>query len=232
MKKALLIASALLFVSLTGCNGSTKPESIGNSLPQPIIDESLTETDTASESDTVSFSAGKETDETAEISKESKGPPTATVLQSETENTATEEPPKPTAPIQEPKPTEPPMQEPQPIEPPQTEPQQPKPTAPAPTKPPATEEPTPEPPEEIPAFDIDEWISYAQGYASEVGLNLERSAVDCWDNPITAGLHSAYLKRDIESRLNRYSRDEEITDVWIWAEPCKDGSYDLYIGYA
>lgn len=227
MKKALWITAAMLLVSLTGCAGSTEPEIPDYSLPQPVIEESLTETDTVTESETVSFSAGKGTDETAEISEESKEPPTATVSEPEAEPTATEEPSKPTAPAQEPKPTEPPRQEPQPTEPLQTEP-----TAPAPTEPPATEKPTPEPPEEIPAFDINEWISYAQGYASEVGLNLERSAVDCWDNPITAGPHSTCLKRDIESRLNRYSRDEEITDVWIWAESRGDGSYDLYIGYA
>ena len=65
-----------------------------------------------------------------------------------------------------------------------------------------------------------------------VGLRLESSAVDCWDNPITAGAHSLYLERDIQSRLNRYARDEDITDVWIWAEERPDGSYDLYIGYA
>ena len=65
-----------------------------------------------------------------------------------------------------------------------------------------------------------------------VGLRLESSAVDCWDNPISAGAHCSYLKRDIQSRLNRYARDEDITDVWIWAEARSDGKYDLYIGYA
>lgn len=227
MKKALWITAALLLVSLTGCSGSTEQEAKEISLPQPVIEESLTEAEPIAESETVSFSAGNEADETAENSEESKEPPTATVSEPEAEPAATEEAPQPTAPSQELKPTEPPRQEPQPTEPPQTEP-----TAPAPTEPPATEEPEPEPPEEIPTFDINDWISYAQGYASEVCLNLERSAVDCWDNPITAGPHSTCLKRDIESRLNRYSRDAEITDVWIWAEPHKDGSYDLYIGYS
>ena len=63
-------------------------------------------------------------------------------------------------------------------------------------------------------------------------LRLESSAVDCWDNPISAGTHCYYLGRDIQSRLNRYARDEDITDVWIWAEARSDGKYDLYIGYA
>lgn len=72
------------------------------------------------------------------------------------------------------------------------------------------------PPEEpVPDFNIDYWIGYARSYAESVGLRLESTAVDCWDNPITAGAYSACLDRDIESRLNRYSRDEDITDVWI-----------------
>lgn len=111
---------------------------------------------------------------------------------------------------------------------------------PAPTQPPAEEPPQSEPPQEtalpeeptIPDFNIQTWIDYAKNYAVSIGLRLESSAVDCWDNPITAGAHSLYLERDIESRLNRYSKDEDITDVWIWAEERSDGSYDLYIGYA
>ena len=54
---------------------------------------------------------------------------------------------------------------------------------------------------------------YAKTYAESVGLRLESSAVDCWDNPIPAGTHCSYLKRDIQSRLNRYARDGDITDA-------------------
>lgn len=99
---------------------------------------------------------------------------------------------------------------------------------------PTEEESTPQPAEEptAPEFDIQTWIDYAAEYAGNVGLNLSPDATACWDNPITAGSHSLYLERDIQSRLNRYSRDGEITDVWIWAEERSDGSYDLYIGYA
>ena len=84
----------------------------------------------------------------------------------------------------------------------------------------------------VPEFDIQTWIDYAKAYAVNIGLRLENSAVDCWDNPITAGAFSSCLERDIQSRLDRYSRDEDITDVWIWAQARSDGSYDLYIGYA
>ena len=83
-----------------------------------------------------------------------------------------------------------------------------------------------------PEFDINYWIEYAKNYAVSKGLVLSFAAVDCWDNPIGAGTHCIYLERDIQSRLNRYANDEDITDVWIWAEPTGNGRYDLYIGYA
>ena len=51
-------------------------------------------------------------------------------------------------------------------------------------------------------------------------------------HPITAGAHSIYLERDLQGMLNRYARDEDITDVWIWAEFIGDGEYNIYIGYA
>ncbi len=100
---------------------------------------------------------------------------------------------------------------------------------PAPTKP--VEKPTTTKPTE-PEFDINYWISFAQNYAKSVGLRLESSAVDCWDNPIPANAKCKYLERDIKSRLNRYAKDEDITDVWIWAEKISHNSYEIYIGYA
>ena len=96
-------------------------------------------------------------------------------------------------------------------------------TPPAQSEPPAVSEP---------AFSIDQWIAYAQSCAKGAGLNLDPTATGCWDNPITAGAHCTYLERDIQSRLNRYAKDDTILDVWIWAEARADGSYDLYIGYA
>lgn len=83
-----------------------------------------------------------------------------------------------------------------------------------------------------PTFDINYWISYAKSYAGSVGLRLESSAVDCWDNPISANAKCKYLERDIKSRLNYYAKAEDITDVWIWAEKVADNSYEIYIGYA
>lgn len=90
-------------------------------------------------------------------------------------------------------------------------------------------EPTPEP---EPAFDIEHWISYAKSMAVSLGLTLDSSATDCWDNPIIAKPTCIYLERDISSRLNRYVKDEEITAVWIWYECIGTSSYLIYIGYA
>ena len=112
-----------------------------------------------------------------------------------------------------------------------------------PEKPEETESPTEEPsvpaitepeptPEPEPAFDIEHWISYAKSTAVSLGLTLDSSATDCWDNPISAEQGCIYLERDINSRLNRYAKDEEITAVWIWYECVGTGSYLIYIGYA
>lgn len=113
---------------------------------------------------------------------------------------------------------------------PTPEPPAPTPAPPIPTPEPA--QPTPEPVIEEPAFDIGYWIGYAQSYAQGLGLRLESSAVDCWDNPIGAGPHSTCLERDISSRMNRYASDPDITDVWIWYESTGGSTYNIYIGYA
>ena len=83
-----------------------------------------------------------------------------------------------------------------------------------------------------PAFDIDYWISYARSTATGLGLEFDSSAVDCWDDPITANPDCIYLERDITARLSRYARDEDITAVWIWYESVGTNKYLIYIGYA
>ena len=143
-----------------------------------------------------------------------------TTIPEETKPTETD-PPATTEPVRETEPpptTEPPGQ----VEP--TEPEETLPYQPVETEPEPEEEPEP--------FDIASWISFAKSYAQSIGLNLDASAVDCWDNPITAGSHCIYLERDICNRLNRYNADEDITDVWIWAVDIGNGCYELYIGYA
>lgn len=108
-----------------------------------------------------------------------------------------------------------------------------------PEEPEETESPKEEPsvpaitePEPEPAFDIDYWISYAKSTAVSLGLTLENSATECWDNPITADQGCIYLERDINSRLKRYAEDESITDICIWYECAGTDKYLIYIGYA
>lgn len=105
-----------------------------------------------------------------------------------------------------------------------------KPTEPSEVPPQPTEQPQEEPAE--PAFDIGYWISFAQSYAKSVGLALDSGAVYCWDNPIAAGTKCNYTERDIKGYLNRYAKDGDITDVWIWYEPVSDNYFEVYIGYA
>ena len=85
--------------------------------------------------------------------------------------------------------------------------------------------------EQIQEFDISYWISYAQNYAQSIGLTLDETATECWDNPISANANNKNIGADIESRLNRYRNVEGFTTVWIWAEKISDTQYELYIGY-
>ena len=86
--------------------------------------------------------------------------------------------------------------------------------------------------EQIEEFDINYWISYAQNYAQSIGLTLDETATECWDNPISANANNENIGTDIEGRLNRYKNVEGFTSVWIWAEKISDTQYELYIGYA
>lgn len=86
--------------------------------------------------------------------------------------------------------------------------------------------------EQIEEFDINYWISYAQNYAQSIGLTLDETATECWDNPISANANNKNIGFDIESRLNRYKNVEDFTSVWIWAELISDTQYEIYIGYS
>ena len=238
MKRYALLLAGLMLLSLAGC-GTTQTPSTAKDNPSfadtPADVPSATEISddiTAEESAppaaepeqpaiaelVPSQTAEEKTQETAPKENMAAPPP----AQSEQPREASE--PRPT---ETPKPEEPKPDPPQPVQP-----QTPVPKEPAPAEPKYSEEPPQESAQIKPEFNIDDWISFSKSYAVSVGLRLESSAVDCWDNPIIAGAHSSCLQRDIESRLKRYSRDEDITDVWIWAKKRSDGSYDLYIGYA
>lgn len=209
MKNAKIIAVlALLALFLSGCAKTDRSEVSAPSSQETVTTESELST-VQQEQATVSVS------ESTEIPAESMVEPKTEKAQSEVSIPAKEETP-PT--VSSPTETTQPKASVPPAAPTETQPQEP--------EPPAAEGPA------EPAFDIQTWIDYAKAYAESVGLRLESSAVDCWDNPISAGTHCSYLERDIQSRLNRYARDEDITDVWIWAEARSDGKFDLYIGYA
>ena len=251
MKKAFAIIMLLTVLLLSACNSTEVPqnsysgtefqqteasttatedetmtpenvtEAANNSSSQPVTETSKLTTSSTEEtvkkteelpssaSDETVASTGKETNP---VTEQQKLPETTTATKP-TEET------KPTEPAE----TTPPKQDEKEEEKPET------------TEPPkqTTEEPTqPKETELEPEFDINYWIEYAKNYAASKGLVLSSAAVDCWDNPIGAGAHCIYLERDIQSRLNRYANDEDITDVWIWAEPTGNGRYNLYIGYA
>ena len=211
MKNAKIIAVlALLALFLSGCAKTDRSEVSAPSSQETVMAEPAQST-VPQEQATVSVSGSTEVP--AEITAE----PEPVETKPEVSTPAKEEtPPTVSSPTET---TPPKASEPEPpTEPMATQPQEP--------ESPAEEEPT------EPAFDIQTWIDYAKAYAESIGLRLESSAVDCWDNPISAGAHCSYPERDIQSRLNRYARDEDITDVWIWAEARSDGKYDLYIGYA
>lgn len=211
MKNARIIAVlVLLALSLSGCANVDRSEVSAPSSQETVMAEPAQST-VPQEQATVSVSGSTEVP--AEITAE----PEPVETKPEVSTPAKEEtPPTVSSPTET---TPPKASEPEPpTEPIATQPQEP--------ESPAEEEPT------EPAFDIQTWIDYAKAYAESIGLRLESSAVDCWDNPISAGAHCSYPERDIQSRLNRYARHEDITDVWIWAEARSDGKYDLYIGYA
>lgn len=102
------------------------------------------------------------------------------------------------------------------------------------TKIPKTVETPPEDVTEPPKaeFDVNYWISFARSYALQIGLEIDETAVDCWDNPTTANTDCIYLERDLTHRLDRYNRDDDITAVNIWAESLGNGNYLIYIAYA
>ena len=241
MKKIIILLLCCgVLVSMVGCGSNTAPPPTGSpptTVSETIITETLTETTppvtavepTEKEKEFLpTESKNRATEPTVTTTEPTTTQPTEEIKPTETEratvtNTAEEKvtpPIKETAPSTTPQLTESETTE---TEPPKKEPK-------AETEPPKVTEP--EPTKKPAPFDIEHWIAYAKSYAKSKGLVLNDTAVDCWDNPIRAGAHCIYLERDIQSRLNRYAKDEDITDVWIWAETAGNNCYDIYIGYA
>ena len=215
MKKNLMLCALLLSVLLSGCAAeplqgqaaanTTEAPTLQEGTPasfEPVSTEPNAPTETVDPAD--SMPNEDKHDSYSAISSEPVSAPT------ESNAPASEEAKQPPVLPEKPEETESPTEEP---------------SVPAISEP----EPTPKP---EPTFDIDCWISYAKSTAVSLGLTLDSSATDCWDNPITAKPTCIYLERDINSRLNRYAKDGEITAVWIWYECVGTSSYLIYIGYA
>ena len=215
MKKNLMLCALLLSVLLSGCAAEPlQGQTVGNTPKAPTPQEGTpasfepvsTEPNAPTEAVDPADSMPNEDkhDSSPSFSSEPVSAPTESNAPSSEENEQ--------APVIPEKPEK--------IESPKEEPSVPAITVPEPTS-------VPEP-----TFDIDCWISYAKSTAVSLGLTLENSATECWDNPITADQGCIYLERDINSRLKRYAEDESITDICIWYECIGTGSYLIYIGYA
>lgn len=250
MRRTLMIIAVALVLCLCGCSEvpqiSDIPTEPSQSESLPIKDseeisqetdapKSSVDIDTPEESGIASettMSDGKETESTSQVKEETKqGPPKEETRA--TGDSVTTSPFEPVKPSSKPAETIAPETTPDTETPKETEASKTT-AAPKESEPPAPpieteQESEPEP---EPTFDINYWISYAKGVAVSKGLTLESSAVDCWDNPITANPDCIYLERDINSRMSRYAKDENITDVWIWYECVGTNSYLIYVGYA
>ena len=235
MKSKIAVILLAVFLCLTtGCNSASHiaqtPDPISSSDSNIVPSESETaqaekktevdrpqSTESQTDSRAAEFPASvSESDtQTTEVSDQADHSTAVLPQQSEPEKKTdeSERRPETAAPTEKEQPTPPATEESKPVDQPQ------------PTEPPKQESTEP-------AFDISYWISFAKSYAESVGLTLNSEAVYCWDNPIDADAGCIYLERDIQSRLNRYVADADITDVWIWYEPVSAGSYLIYIGYA
>lgn len=196
---------ACLMIFLVGCNGNTAKEAA----------QEITKTET-------SFPAGNTETNSQEKTAEE---PESTTVQEETPITAEES--QSTAESQTVATVQTKPAEEKPAETPVTE--KPKAEPPKQTSTQAESEKQTEQPKQT--FDVSPYVSYAKEYAVSIGLSLDSTATECWDNPISANPNRSGIKSDIESRLNRYKNSEGFAAVWIWTEKLSDTEYNIYIGY-
>ena len=213
-----LLLAGLLLTSLTGCGAKTtlpaptEPLATAASAVAPSEPTPASTPDADTPVETVSAPEMLPAEETESPTQASE-PPVSESISSASEHPEASQSPAPAGQPAESAPVDP---EPEPPVEDTSEPPAPVPTEPAPE----------------PAFDVGYWVDFAKTYAKSVGLELDSEAVSCWDNPTIASSASRYLERDLCGLLNKYSRDADITTVWIWAEPRTERSWDIYIGYA
>ena len=219
---------ACLMIFLVGCTSNTAKEAAQEiTKTETSFPAGNTETDSQEETaeEPESTTVQEETPITAEESQSTAERQTVATVQTKPAEDKTAE-----TPVTEKTKAEPPKQTTTQAEP-ENQPEQPKEQTtaePNPVEKPAEPEPT-EPPKQT--FDVSPYVSYAQEYAVSIGLSLDSTATECWDNPISANPNRSGIKADIESRLNRYKNSEGFTAVWIWAEKLSDTEYNIYIGY-
>ncbi|WPK69369.1 hypothetical protein EUCA11A_35570 [Eubacterium callanderi] len=219
-KKWVVCMIACLMILLAGCNGNTAKETARNDTDKRIS-STAGNTETEKADDTTSVVPETEqpvsSEATTEPSQQEKSSVSSSASKSEvtknndsvqvTKTPDTTQEQKQSQLQQQSKPETPTVKE-------EVKPTQPKPT------------------EEVkPSFDVNSYVNYAKSYAQSIGLELDSTATDCWDNPITANAKRTGIKDDIQNRLNRYKNVEGFTAVWVWAEKVSDTEYEIYIGY-
>ena len=224
-KKWMVCMIACLMILLAGCNGNTAKETARNDTDKRISSTAgNTETTTGTEkaddtSDILETEQTVSSEAATELSPQEKSDVSSTAG-SKTETAKSYEPVQVTKKPDSTQEQKQPQQQPQ-------------------SKPGTTtvkEEVKPtqsKPKEEVkPSFDVNSSVNYAKSYAQSIGLKLDSTATDCWDNPITANAKRTGIRDDIQNRLNRYKNVEGFTAVWVWAEKVSDTEYEIYIGYA
>ena len=223
-KKWMVCMIACLMILLAGCNGNTAKETARNDTDKRISStagntETTTRTEKADDTSDIPETEQTVSSEVAtELSPQEKSDVSSTAG-SKTETAKSYEP------VQVTKKPDSTQEQKQPQQQPQSKPETP--TVKEDVKPTQSK-----PKEEVkPSFDVNSSVNYAKSYAQSIGLKLDSTATDCWDNPITANAKRTGIRDDIQNRLNRYKNVEGFTAVWVWAEKASDTEYEIYIGY-
>ena len=223
-KKWMVCMIACLMILLAGCNGNTAKETARNDTDKRISStagntETTTGTEKADDTSDIPETEQKVSSEAAtELSPQEKSDVSSTAG-SKTETAKSYEP------VQVTKKPDSTQEQKQPQQQPQSKLETP--TVKEEVKPTQSK-----PKEEVkPSFDVNSSVNYAKSYAQSIGLKLDSTATDCWDNPITANAKRTGIRDDIQNRLNRYKNVEGFTAVWVWAEKVSDTEYEIYISY-
>lgn len=223
-KKWMVCMIACLMILLVGCNGNTAKETARNDTDKRISStagntETTTGTEKADDTSDVPETEQAVSSEVVTVLSESEKTVVSSTASSKAETAKSNES------VQTTKKSDSTQEQKQPQQPQQSKPETSKATEEVkPTKPKPTEEAKP-------SFDVNSYVSYAKSYAQSIGLELDSTATDCWDNPITANAKRTGIKDDIQSRMNRYKNVEGFTAVWVWAEKVSDTEYEIYISY-